>query len=589
MLILLLGTLAIILAVLQTRTIQRRIEKQGLAIAKNLSAISVDLLVTYNYVALEKMANQTANNPEIVSVIIHDKEGRVAAYSKKPDFQNRLLKDSVSQIAVAANAPLIHIRDGESGNMQVMDVAVPVFLANTKDRWGTVRICLSLALMHEQIRQTIWIIVVLGGVSLALGILVSNWIARRVTKPLEKLTYVTVEAAKGNLEQEIDIKTGDEIELLASNFSYMVKSILAQKEQLEGQLQEIGRLQQYAQKILTTMNDGLLVVDMEGRVKEINPAASAILMLNNTDRAKGESVLKYLETNPELSAYISQHLENPLGNNQREIHLYSQNESQVILAGSGILESIDKTPAEIIFNLNDITAIKKLEAEVRQTQRLADLGTLAAGMAHEIRNPLSAIKTYVALLPQKKEKPGFLEKFESIVPREINRLNVLIEELLVLSRPPKYNFTRMDVKTVVNNTLELLEAGFENKKITCDSQIMPDPMEVMADPDQLEKVFLNLMQNAIHAMPEGGVLTVSVLCENNWILVKIRDTGKGISSEDIENIFNPFFSTKSKGTGLGLTVSHKVVTEHRGQIDVKSTMGKGTCFTVLLPASLDLG
>ncbi len=586
MLLLLLTALAMILGLIQTRTIRSRIEKQGLVIAGNLAAISIDHLITYNYVALEKLANQAANNLDIIYVIIHDKEGRVAGYSKRPDLQNKVLTDPVSSAAVKITEPLIMVHNIESGGIPVMDVAVPVFLPGSRDRWGTVRVCISLELMYQQIRQTLWTIVILGCVFLVIGILISNWAAQRVTRPLETLVNATIEASKGNLHQEISIHTRDEVEILASNFSFMIREILTQKQQLESQLSKIIQLQQYTQKILTTMNDGLLVIDMEGVVTTMNPAAHKILGVPPDMVDEGCHILDLFEKDSQFANYVRFSLENPTGRNQREIVLQKEKESRIILTGTGILESKPKSPLQIIFNLNDITTLKQLEAGIRQSQRLADLGAMAAGMAHEIRNPLSAIKTYVALLPEKVKKPGFLDKFQRTVPREINRLNTLIEELLELSRPPKYNFKLTDLGELLRQCVELLEANFKMSGIELLATIPIDLPRVMADADQLEKVFINLLQNSAQAMPDGGRITLDVSCKNAQIVMDFKDTGHGFSSETAQNIFNPFFTTKAKGTGLGLAISHKVISEHKGQILVRSLEGEGTCFSITLPETL---
>lgn len=587
MLLLLLTTLALVLGILQTRSIQSRIERQGLAIAKNLAAISVDHLITYNYVALEKLVNQAVNNPEIFYVIIHDKEGRVAGYSGRPDLQNTVLTDDVSLKAIEVKQPFVTVPTAESGHTPVMDVAVPVYLPGSQDQWGTVRVSLSLELMHQQIRQTLWSILILGSLALAIGTLISNWVAQRVTRPLETLVNATIEAAQGNFKQSISIHTRDEVEILATNFSFMIQEILAQKQQLENQVKEIQQLQQYAEKILATMGDGLLAVDVEGIVTAINPAAHTILGLPKNQIVTGCHVLALFSQEIPFADYIRQSLEKPSTRNQQEIHLQRGDKTQVLLAGTGILESDQKKPRQIIFNLNDITVLKKLEAQIRQTQRLADLGTLAAGMAHEIRNPLSAIKTYVALLPKKIEKPGFLEKFQRTVPREINRLNTLIEELLELSRPPKYNFKRTDIRPLLGQSIELLEANFMERGIDCRWEIPNELPRVMADSDQLEKVFINLMQNGAQAMPDGGRITIGASWKDRWLTLDFRDTGLGFSPDLAQNIFTPFFTTKAKGTGLGLAITHKVISEHGGQIEAKSQEGRGSCFSIRLPEIQD--
>jgi len=434
MLLLLLGALGLVLGALQSRTIRKQIERRGLGIAQSLAAASMADLTTYNYVSLERSANQAAENPDIAYVIIHDKEGRVAGFSRRPDLQNRFLEDTTSKQAIASPTPLIQERVVGPGKRSVIDVAVPVFLSDTRMRWGTIRLGLSLVPMYRQIAQTQWIILGGGLVALVLSILVSIWAAKRVTSPLGNLVHATVEAARGNLNQKISVKTGDEVEILASNFSTMIQEILDHREQLEWQLAEIKRLHQHTEKLLTTMSDGLLSVDMDGRVATINPAVRSILNLPENRLKKGDSLKEALSEDSDLYAYLQELLHDRPVNGPKEIRLDPSDQSRILLVGWSRLADEKGRPQEIILNLHDITELKKLEARIRQTERLAALGTLAAGLSHEIRNPLSAIKTFVQLLPRKIDKPGFLEKFQRTVPREINRINQLIEDLLDMAR-----------------------------------------------------------------------------------------------------------------------------------------------------------
>jgi len=583
MLILLLGILALVLGSLQTRTIQGRIERQGLDIARNLAAVSRDYFITYNYVALEKLANQVVDISDILYVVFYDKEGRVAGYSRRPDLQNRILTDEISRKAVAAAAPLVVTQGPQALDRPVMHVAVPVILAESQARWGTIRVCLSLGLMQQQIRQTRWTIGVLGVIALGAGVLISNWMARRVTRPLEKLAATTMDTVKQDMTVRISDGTRDEVEILAANFSSMIQEILAQKQTLEEQLQEIRRLQQYTEKVLVTMGDGLLAIDMNARVTTVNPAARRILDIPEDRSVRSEPVWELMDPGSQMAVYVREVLADPSVEKQRELGSYTGKNEPVILVNAGVLETRQKDDREIIFSLTDITALKHLEAQVRQAQRLADLGILAAGMAHEIRNPLSAIKTFVALLPKKLEKPGFLEKFQQTVPREINRLNTLIEEMLELSRPPRYRLKPTDAGALVRHCTTLLEADFTARNIFFQVNLPDDPAWVQADADQLEKAVVNLLQNGAQAMPGGGTLQVSVFFDQNQAVLEFRDTGHGMSPEVVDNIFSPFFTTKAKGTGLGLAITHKVITEHGGRISVDSREQEGTCFTVRLP------
>jgi two-component system sensor histidine kinase AtoS len=596
MLVFLLSTLALVIDFLQSRTIRRQLEGRGLAIAQSLAATSISDLLTYNYVALERTANRAAQDPDIVSVIFHDKEGKVAGFSGRPDLQNTFLDDDISRNILTSQQPIIQPVSLQADNQSGLDIAVPVYPPGTDERWGTVRVRLSLAAMYLQIGQIKWVILIVGFIALVFGTLVSTWTARRITKPLDNLVHVTQEAARGNLSQEIRVRTGDEVQVLASNFDVMIREIIAHREQLEKRLLEIKRLQRYTEKLLTTMNDGLLTLDMSGKISTMNPAAGLLLDISGDRPVKGRDASNALIKYPTLNGYLQRVLEHPGDRNPREIQLPGENDDRSILISSSILRDRKDRPQEIILNLHDITTLKKLEASMRQAERLAALGTLAAGMAHEIRNPLSSIKTFVQLLPKKREKPVFLEKFQRTVPRELNRINALVEDLLDLSRVPKYVYQSTHLKTLLEQALDATDAQLQAANIQCRCAITDDMPPVRADANQLVRAFHNLIRNAIQAMPQGGMLRIKASFHRgdpsqvesgtagvDRVTVVFEDTGPGISAAELENIFNPFFTTKDKGTGLGLAITHKVITEHGGQIEVESTLGEGSRFVVHLP------
>ena len=583
MLILLLGTLTLVLGFLQSRTIRTRIKDRGIFIARNLATASRENLMTYNYIALEKAANQAAEHPDVIFVVIHDKEGRVAGFSGRPDLQNRMLNDEVTRIALETTNTRTLEDMSEPDNIPKMNIIFPVFLKEPKLRWGTIHIQLTLAPMNQQIRQTQGTILGLGVIALIVGIFIANLGAGRVTGPLRKLVDITVKASQGNLKQDINIQTGDEIQILASNFSTMIKEILSHKEALEQRLAEIRQLQQYSEKVLDTMGDGLLSVTEAHCVKQLNPAARQILGIPVDTDLRNHDMSQVLSQNPELHEIMSKILKNPVTNRQQEINIVRDGTSRVILMGFGVLESQNNNSMEVIFNLHDITKLKDMESRMQQARRLADIGIIAAGLAHEIRNPLSAIKTFAGLLPQKLNKPGFLDKFQRTVPREINRLNGLVEELLELARTPNYKFSMLNVTQFLDDTLDLVEADLEVSGIECVRNYESNLGKIRADGDQLVKVFHNLIRNAAQVMPDGGTLTVKAFKEHHQVIIAIQDTGPGMSLETLKTIFTPFFTTKHKGTGLGLAITQKVITEHGGEIKATSTQDQGSCFTMNFP------
>lgn len=583
MLIILLSALAILISFLQSRTIRHQLESRGLSIARSLSAASIANLLTYNYLALERSANQATKGPDIIAVIFHDKEGRVAGFSGRPDLQNTFLNDQISRNALAVSKPMIQPIIAGDGKNTGIDIALPIFPEGADIRWGTIRVQLSLASMYVQIKQIQMVIFVVGLIALFFGTVASIFAARRITKPLDNLMRGTQSAAAGNLDQDFRINTGDEVEILAANFNTMITEIVAHRSQLERQLAEIKQLQKYTTQLLNTMSDGLLSITLTGEFSMVNPAALQLLEVI-PEETGARPFVHHLKCYPELYSYIKESLARPVNRQPKELSLEKQGVTYTLLVSSSVLKDRSDKPIETILNLHDITALKKMEASVRQAERLAGLGTLAAGMAHEIRNPLSSIKTFVQLLPRKIEKEGFLEKFNRTVPRELKRINQLVEDLLDLARVPKYTFRVIPLQNLLLQTLETLEEELLAGNIESQCDLPSNLPPVRADPHQLTKAFHNLIRNAIQAMPAGGKLLMSIEDEKSGhLVVTFQDSGEGIPAEDVKNIFNPFYTTKIKGTGLGLSITHKVVSEHGGLISVSCPKEGGTIIKIRLP------
>jgi signal transduction histidine kinase len=232
---------------------------------------------------------------------------------------------------------------------------------------------------------------------------------------------------------------------------------------------------------------------------------------------------------------------------------------------------------------------------MKERERLAALGEMAAGLAHEIRNPLGSIKGAAQFLLPEGEQLGTAKEFLSIIVDEVNRLNKIVSQFLDYARPYRGDQTPLDVNEVVRKTTQLLQPEEGAPKIEVALNLAEDLPPVRADAEQLRQVFLNLGLNALQAMPSGGKLTITSGLRRgarrgepiSFLEVRFRDTGIGIPPNELRNLFIPFYTTKEKGTGLGLPISQRIVENHGGTIEVRSQQGKGATFTVLLPIESD--
>jgi two-component system sensor histidine kinase HydH len=237
--------------------------------------------------------------------------------------------------------------------------------------------------------------------------------------------------------------------------------------------------------------------------------------------------------------------------------------------------------------LRDLREVKKLQEEIRRKEKLAALGGLAAGVAHEIRNPLSSIKGIATYFGDKYGQERAEREMAEVMIREVDRLNRVISELLEFARPAELNPTVTDVDQLLAHAIQLVQQDANLKHIDI-STSKGSGVHVKVDPDRFLQCMLNLFLNAIEAMPEGGLLRIGIFVhEDERVDIEITDTGRGIDAESLHRIFDPYFTTKTTGTGLGLAIVHKIIEAHHGRIRVRSTPGKGTTFTISVPASTD--
>lgn len=232
---------------------------------------------------------------------------------------------------------------------------------------------------------------------------------------------------------------------------------------------------------------------------------------------------------------------------------------------------------------NQVKENKRLEEQTNQAEKFAILGKVAAGITHEIRNPLTVIKGFLQLLKTKLDKENDFEKSFSLIFKELNRIEKIIHDFLLFSKLTEPEKEAADINTVVEECLQFLESEFILYNISLTTELKADLSKIFIDINQIMQVLLNILSNAVQSMNNKGKIFISTYQEADFIIVKIKDNGMGIPQETIKKIFNPFFTTKNKGTGLGLSTSLNIVKNHGGTIEVESKPNEETTFYIKLP------
>lgn len=352
---------------------------------------------------------------------------------------------------------------------------------------------------------------------------------------------------------------------------------------LRAKAEEVERLRQFSDSVVESLSDGLLVVDLDDRVLRWNRRLEDLMGLE-----RGRVIGRRLSTifdKPFLDSLYDARRESPAAPTLYRVSLPAKSQTLLVNVGVAPFKTSDGTVAGSIIVLEDVTDRANLEEQLRLSEKMAAIGLLAAGVAHEVNTPLTGISSFTQMLLERSspEDPNthLLEKIE----RQTFRAAKIVNSLLNLARPSDGEAAPVDVNVVVNDVLSLLEHQFRNSRIQVRKEFTTDGAFVKGVEYKLQQVFLNLLLNARDAMPRGGWLTLSTRCDGRGVVVEVSDTGTGIPSEHLSRIYDPFFTTKSdgRGTGLGLSVTYGIVQEHGGTLTCDSALGQGTRFTLTLP------
>ncbi|WP_231584059.1 ATP-binding protein [Desulfovibrio sp. TomC] len=337
----------------------------------------------------------------------------------------------------------------------------------------------------------------------------------------------------------------------------------------------------FSSEIINNLPVGLITTDSDGRLAVVNGAA---------ERISGVKAADIVGKSPEealpaawcgLKDVIGKG--EPVLEHDMECSFNGGKNIPLSLSASKILNEEGRYLGNL-FIFRDLGEVRRLQEEVRRKEKLAALGSLAAGVAHEIRNPLSSIKGFAKYFEGQCAEGSHGRELAAVMAQEVDRLNRVITELLDFARSSDLKARPMDVGGLIEHSLRLVRQDAEGKKITVAFDRDASLPVIAIDPDRLTQALLNLYLNAIQAMEGGGTLAVRASSDGRGgVRIEVEDSGKGITPESLSSIFNPYFTTKSSGTGLGLAIVQKIIEAHRGEVKVKSTPGRGTTFNILLP------
>ncbi len=356
------------------------------------------------------------------------------------------------------------------------------------------------------------------------------------------------------------------------------------REQIKGLLCHIASENELLDMVLDSMTDGVVVVDRKHRILLYNKAFGRLIPFNQSD--DHEQKLWEAIEDREIADFFSEKLNNQEKVMDKEFTL-SNGVTRTISLSIMPLVRDGKIQGNLV-HVEDVTEKRSKEARLRRAENLAALTTLAAGIAHEIKNPLGSIGIHIQLIQKSirdKEtiKREDIENYLNVINEEVDRLNRIIVDFLFAVRPMDTKLVDSDVNQVIKGLLDFVKYELEESNVKLEVHLEESLPKIKLDAKYFKQALLNLIKNALYAMPNGGILKVETGSTGEMVYVKIIDNGVGIPKSIIDKIFEPYFTTKDFGTGLGLTLVYKIVKEHMGEITVESREGKGTTFTLTFP------
>lgn len=540
------------------------------------------------------IAKILADNPDILDISGFDpqffgKEKVIKYKQGKPVF-NLDIRDVVfGDYRFSDPSDMGHILEASSsGEMVTVEETVAgtrmikSFIPVAKPHPYVIGFCFDAKSLSDQVNHQLTVHIVISATLAGLAVAASYWLAGLLMRPVNRILAKVNDVAQGRFDSALEVESNDELGLLSTRINAMGDSLQHYMSRLRESAEELRSTKQYLESFVNHTSDAIHVSDLEGRVKQVNPAFATMY-----GWCPEEIVGKRIDNVPEEFAQEYADIwQTVLGGGSVadvETVRYAKNGApfDVSLTVSSIRDENEAIVAVATISRN-ITARKQTEELLRRSEKLSAVGQLAAGVAHEIRNPLTTLRGFVQL----QQKQGSLpQAYLPIMLSELDRINYIVSELLIFAKPQADRFRLAQAADIVRDIVLLLESQANMNQIRIEIGCEENLPLIRCETNQLKQVFLNLLKNGMEAMPEGGVMRVEAGAEPDGRELTLRfiDQGVGIAEENLARLCEPFYSTKENGNGLGLMVSQQIIANHKGTMRFKSRLGHGTCVEIRLP------
>lgn len=613
-----------------TNLLQDELKTRGILLAKKIASNSIYGVATGDSTMLEGFINEIKDEPNLIYVIIIDAGGKILA------------RTNVKEAGKVLNGPLIikSLGKGEvsfervstDDGVMVFDIWTPIFLNDLKV--GSVRIGLSSKGVTEKAKEVFWLGFGSTMIVMFFAGLLSYFLVGLVIKPIEEMAWAAECVAEGDFRRRLDISSGDEIGALALSINNMLASLEEKDKELRQNVMDLEALNTTAQLASQSLDLREILDNVLGKALEITGMDAAwVYILDEKDNllriaahrgistdfveeidrlaigegiagrvgSSGEPIIiedisddKRLTRKMVIERGFKGFISIPIKSSEKilgAINITSMKRHKPSVKEINLLKGVGNQVGMAVTNSSLYGRLKAKIDELRSTQdqlihsaRLAAVGELAGHVAHEINNPLTGVLGYASLLMEVETDSGRMRQLK-IIEEETLRAREIVRKLLDFARQVEPKREKVNINRAIKPILSLVSGHAMSSNIQVVGEYSEGLPDVFVDINQIEQVFLNIINNSMDAMPKGGILAIKSYLSGRYVAVSISDNGNGIQAGMLPRIFDPFFTTKEKvsGAGLGLSVSLGIIERHGGKIDVESLVGQGSKFTVSLP------
>lgn len=497
------------------------------------------------------------------------------------EYKNDLEVAKTASLALYNESPLIY--DTKINGQRVLESFIPIRPQHQEPY--VIRIVSSYEPISLEMAKLMKSQLAVSIVLLQIVIFSSYILAGEMIRPIQDILNKVSRLSAGDFEARMNINRKDELGRLALQIDTMADSMGHYMMELKQKIEENRLMKEHLESIINQTADAIHVTDLDGNILRVNSAFEALFGWTSE-----EIVGSTLDFIPPSLADEREEGSYEIGS----IPFALKETVRLRKDGTQVQVSISESPVydedglivAFISISRDMTEHNKMEELLRRSEKLTTVGQLAAGVAHEIRNPLTTLRGFL----QMQQRTGAINPLHTdIMLSELDRINLIVSEFLILAKPQAVQFEVKDIRFTLGDVISLLDSEAHLHNIEFEPHFLGSPVLVHCEENQLKQVFINVLKNAMEAMPNGGKITLYLYEENGRnAVIRVTDEGEGISKERLEKLGEPFYTNKEKGTGLGLMVTQRIIEGHKGTMRIESELGKGTEVTIVLPKAVEV-